>query len=264
VIVRWEIFRVAVMSGIADFRTIYTWRTWLAGWLLRVLFQVAFFALIGRLLDSPETTRYLLVGNAASIAAVEACFVCASTVWERQTGSLPLLVAAPASPLIAFAGRSVFWLGSGTVSASIALFALAPVFSVDLPLARTPLAVLAIVVVGVSVYCFALVLAGFVLRAPEMRNIAGNVAHLSLAVLCGVQVPVTYWPEPVQVVASVLPMNHGLAALRALLDGEPLAGACWSLLLECAVAAAWFGVAALTFNRFVEGGRRSGSIEFGT
>ncbi|MEJ7702864.1 MAG: hypothetical protein WKF47_04025 [Geodermatophilaceae bacterium] len=57
--------------------------------------QVIFFALIGRLLDSPEAAAYLLVGNAVMIAALEAMMVVASTTWERRAGTLPLLIAAP-------------------------------------------------------------------------------------------------------------------------------------------------------------------------
>ncbi len=133
--------RYATAAGWAEFATVYTWRTWTAGWLSRVLCQVAFFALIGRLLGSPEHTRFLLVGNAVLIVAVEACFVCASTTWERRAGTLPLLVAAPVSPLLVFAGRSTFWLVSGTASASISLFVLAPVFGVPLPMPRALLAV---------------------------------------------------------------------------------------------------------------------------
>jgi ABC-2 type transport system permease protein len=75
--------RYAIAAGWADFAVVYTWRTWTAGWLTRVLCQVAFFALIGRLLGSAERTQFLLVGNAALIAAVESCFVCAR--WRPAT-----------------------------------------------------------------------------------------------------------------------------------------------------------------------------------
>jgi ABC-2 type transport system permease protein len=255
--------RYASAAGWADYATMYTWRTWIAGWLTRVLCQVAFFALIGRLLDSPERTHYLLVGNAVLIAAVENCFVCASTTWERRAGTLPLLIAAPVGPLLVFAGRSTFWLASGTATASVALFALAPLFGVGLPWPRALLAVPLIAAVAVATYCFALVLAGFVLRAMETRNVVGNVAHLSIMLLCGVQVPVTFWPAWVQAIASVLPLNHGLAALRALLANGSWVTVGREFALELAVAAGWLLVAALTFHRFAEHGRRDGSIEFG-
>jgi ABC-2 type transport system permease protein len=257
-------FRYAVTTGLADYAVMYTWRTWTAAWLSRVLCQVAFFALIGRLLDSPEATAFLLVGNAVVIAAVESCFVTASTTWERRSGTLPLLVAAPAGPLLAFGARSLFWPASGTVTASISLFALAPLFGVPVPLPAGLFAVPLIALVALSTYAFALTLSGYVLRAMEARNVVGNVAHLSLMALCGVQVPATFWPGWVQAVSGFLPVRHGLDGVRTLLAGGPLSAVGRDALLEAAVGLGWLAVAALTFRRFAEHGRRDGSIEFGS
>lgn len=257
-------FRYAVVAGIADYAAIYTWRTWLAAWLSRVLCQVAFFALIGRLLDSPAATAFLLVGNAVVMAAVESCFVTASTTWERRSGTLPLLVAAPAGPLLAFGARSLFWPVSGTLTASISLFALAPLFGVPVPMPAGLLAVPLIALVALSTYTFALTLSGYVLRAMEARNVVGNVAHLSLMALCGVQVPVVFWPGWVQAVAGLLPVRHGLLGVRALLDGAPAGTVLRHAALEAAVGLGWLLAAALTFRRLAESGRRDGSIEFGS
>jgi ABC-2 type transport system permease protein len=40
-----NVMRHAFHAGLADYRAIFTWRSWLAGWYVRVLFQVGFFAL---------------------------------------------------------------------------------------------------------------------------------------------------------------------------------------------------------------------------
>jgi ABC-2 type transport system permease protein len=260
---RLSVIRYALTSGLADFTVIYTWKTWTLGWLSRVLAQVAFFAVIGLLLDDENATRHLLVGNAVVMVAVEAFFVCASTVWERQAGTLPLLVAAPASALLTFTGRSLFWVGSGTATASVSLFALSPVFGVPLPMPGALLAVPLILLVGLSTYCFGLVLSGIVLRFMEARNVVSNVAHLSVMTLCGVQVPITFWPGWVQTIASALPVNHGLAAVRGVLERAPTSLVVTQAALEFAVGAGWFVVAALTFRHFFEQGRKDGSIEFG-
>ena len=70
-----RILRHSVASGFADYSVMYTPLTWTFGWMARVLCQVAFFALIGRLLGSDEITRYLLIGNAVMFVVIEACFV---------------------------------------------------------------------------------------------------------------------------------------------------------------------------------------------
>lgn len=58
-----RVMRYAFLSGARDYGSIYTWKTWLGGWFLRVLAQVTFFALLGRLLRSDEQTSGDRVGK---------------------------------------------------------------------------------------------------------------------------------------------------------------------------------------------------------
>jgi ABC-2 type transport system permease protein len=82
-----RVLRYAALSGYHDYATIYTWKTWVAGWYVRVLAQVAFFALVGRLLGSDARVHYLLVGNAVMLAAIGGLFAVAGTTWERRQGN---------------------------------------------------------------------------------------------------------------------------------------------------------------------------------
>jgi ABC-2 type transport system permease protein len=257
-----SVLRYAAASGFADLAVVYTWRTWTLGWLSRVLCQVAFFALIGRLLGSPEATRYLLIGNAALIAVLEATFVVASTTWERRAGTLPLLVAAPGNPVVVFFGRSVQWLVTGTASSSIALLVLTPVFGFHLPLPTVLLAIPITATVAWSAFALALLLAAAVLRATQLRNVVGNITWWVVALLAGVQVPTSFWPRWMQTVAVITPATHGLHGIRAVMDGDA-STALRDAGIELAVGAGWLVLAAIAFQRFAESGRRDGSIEFG-
>jgi ABC-2 type transport system permease protein len=260
---RCRVLRYAAASGFADFATIYTWRTWTLGWLSRVLCQVAFFALIGRLLGSPEQGRYLLVGNAVMMAAVESMFVVASTTWERRAGTLPLLIAAPTAPALVFAGRSVQWLASGTATAAISLVGLGLLFGVPLRPAAVLAAVPLLALVSVGTYCVGLLLAAVVLRAMELRNVVGNLAMLGMMTVCGVQVPVGFWSRWLRLVADLFPLTHGLAAVRAVLAGSSAAPVLGEAAAGTALAAGWLLLAVLAFRRLTEHGRRDGTIEFG-
>jgi ABC-2 type transport system permease protein len=256
------VLRYAAASGFADFAVVYTWRSWTLGWLSRVLCQVTFFALIGQLLDSPAATRYLLVGNATLIAVLESTFVVASSTWERRAGTLPLLIAAPGSLIVVFFGRSVQWLVSGTASSSIALFVLAPLFGIGLPMPNALLAVPVTATVSCSAYALGLLLAAMVLRATPLRNIVGNVTWWLVGLLAGVQVPTTFWPGWMQTVAAGLPATHGLHAIRAVLDGDP-STALRDTGLEVAVGMGWLALAFIAFRRFAVQARRTGAVEFG-
>lgn len=257
-----RVARHAVASGVADFTTMFTWRTWTTAWLGRMVLQVVFFGLIGRLVEDPDTVRFLVIGNAVMLAAVESMFVVASTTWERRAGTLPLLVASPTSPLLVFAARSLHWLATGVVSASVSLVAAAAVFGIALPWPRVLLVPPLILAVGLSTYLFGSFLGALVLRAMEFRNVVGNVVHLTMMAICGVMVPVDFWPPAIQRVAAVLPVTHGLQAVRALLDGTGPGPIVRGVVLELLVGLAWLTLALLSIRRLVDRGRRDGSIEY--
>lgn len=257
-----RILRYASLNALADLRTMFTWRTWAFAWLVRLLCQVSMFALIGRVVGA-DRTAYLLVGNSVFVAATSVMLVCATTALERAAGTLPLLISAPGQVFTVFVGRSVEWLLDGVVCGAVALFALAPAFGVHLPMPTALLAIPATAVIAVAVYCFGLTLGGLALRVIHLRSLVANVGSLSLMVLTGVQVPTSFWPAWLHGLAQVLPMTHGLEAVRGLLAGGSIAGAGAEVLAEAAVGGLWLAAAYLVIRWFCEGGRRAGSIEFG-
>jgi ABC-2 type transport system permease protein len=250
----------------ADLTVIYTPLTWAAGWLGRVVTQVVFFALIGVLLHSPEQVRYLFVGNAVMATAMEAMMCVASTTWERRAGTLPLLVAAPSRLWPVFAGRSLQWLPSGVATASVALFAVGPLFGVTWTVGRAVVAFGCLVVVSLSTYCLGLAVAAVVLAAMNLRNIVSNLSYTGMMLICGVMVPVKFWPGWVQGFAQVIPLTHALAAIRTLAGASPaipLTGRVTTGLgLALATGLGWLAVAAVLLEVLAEVGRRTGSIEF--
>jgi ABC-2 type transport system permease protein len=257
-----RVLRYAVLTGYYDYQTIYTWRTWFAGWYLRVLSQVAFFALIGRLLHSHARTEYLLIGNAMLLAASGAMVAVASTQWERWAGTLPLLVAAPVSHVVVFAGRSLAFVADAVVTSLGAFFAAAAIFGVGLPWPRVLLLPLLVSTIAIATYTLAIFLGGCALRAPGLRNVVSNVASTTMMALAGVNVPVAFYPSPVHALSYALPLTFGLHGVRTLLAGGGGLTVLGDVGLELAVAAGWLALALVTFDRFGERGRRDGTIEF--
>jgi ABC-2 type transport system permease protein len=257
-----RVLRHAAITGYQDYKTIYTWRTWLAGWYLRVVSQVIFFALIGELLGSRARTHEILIGAAVLLATVTSFIAVASTAWERWAGTLPLLVASPSSPVIVFAGRSVTFIADGVLTSLGSFFAAAVIFGLPLPWPHVLLIVPLTLLVALSSYMLAIFLGGLVLRAMSTRNVVSNLATGTIMAIGGVAVPVTYYPEPVQWFANLLPLTHGLQSIRDVLNRAPAADILANVALEALVGLGWLGLALLTFNRLAEGGRRDGSIEF--
>lgn len=258
------VLRYAFLSGWQDYQTIYTWKTWLAGWLVRVVAQVSFFGLIGQLIDSQETTAFLVVGNAVLLAALGTMFSIASTSWERWQGTLPLLVACPTGSVLVFLGRSTFWIPDAIASSLGTFFICAAIFDIALPWPSVLLVIPLIALVALSTYCLGVFLGGLVVRNPNLRNLVANLTWLTMAAIGGVNVPLSFSPEPLQWLANGLPLTHGLRAIRGVLDRASAGEIALQAGLEAGVGAVFLTLAVLTFDRFAERGRRDGTIEFAT
>jgi ABC-2 type transport system permease protein len=145
-----------------------------------------------------------------------------STQWERAHGTFPLIVASPSRLEWVLAGRSLQWPLSGAATSSVALLVLAPILGVTVPWGRAPLIVVLVLLVSFASYALGLVIALAALPWPGVRNIVYNVSYLVMLAICGAQVPVRFWPAPVQVLAESIPATWGITAIRAALSGQPV------------------------------------------
>ncbi|MDT8912747.1 ABC transporter permease [Amycolatopsis sp. PS_44_ISF1] len=254
------IIRHSAGNALADLRATYTWKTWTFGWLGRMLAQVTFFTYLGQAVGGGQT-GFLVIGNAVMTSVIEVLSVVASTTWERMTGTLVLLAAAPARPLWVFFGRSVQWPISGSGTSLVALFGLGPLFGVHWPVWQIAPVVALVLLNAFATYCFGLFLAALVLNAPGVRNLVSQSAYLLMMAICGVQIPLDRWPAAVGVIARGLPLTHGLAAIRAVAaDGAPatvLAELGWTVL----TGAAWLAAAYVAFDKFMDRAKRSGAAD---
>jgi ABC-2 type transport system permease protein len=249
-------------NALADARVVYTWWTWTFGWLGRMLAQVVFFTFLGSVVVGPQRAAYLVVGNALMISVIETLSVVASSTWERLSGTLTLLAAAPSRTVWVFFGRSIQWPVSGTATSLVAMFVLGPAFGVRWEPAQALWAALLVVLTTVTTYCFGLFLAALVLGPSGLRNVVSSAAYLLMMVVCGVEVPVSREPAVVRVIGDAVPLTHSLAAIRLVLSGagpaEAVVPACWAL----AAGACWLAGARFAFISFMNRGRRAGSFDF--
>ncbi len=247
----------------ADLAATFTPLTWTLGWLGRIVAQVIFYALIGSLLGSPDRMRYLYIGAAVVATAMETLLVVSTSTRERYSGTLPLLVASPSRLWPVFLGRSVQWLPSGVATATVALFAIGPAFGVRFTLSSGFAAFGVLVLVAITTYGYGLALAALVLRFMRLRNWATNLSYTVMMLICGVTVPLSFWPVWLQGAAQVFPLTHTLHVIRLLEGGT---GDSLTILTSLGLAVltslGWYGVAAFLLERLATAGRRRGSIEF--
>lgn len=255
-----RVFRYGLLVGARDFTIFWSWKSWLGGWMLRILTNALIWVLVGRLLDSATLLNYLLIGNAAT--AGFGTWAVAAAAWDRHDGTYPLLVIAPANLAAAIIGRMSIWMFGWIVSSFLTFILLFAIFDFR-PHWQAIVALPAIIVLlSVSTFFFSTFLGSFANLVPKLRNLIGWALIFGIMTFTGVTVPVTFWSEGVQLVAAVLPVTHGLEALRLLLNHGPIANILIGLGLELLVGLVWLALAIVSFNRFAERGRADGSIEF--
>jgi ABC-2 type transport system permease protein len=258
-----RVFRYGLFLGFQDFKTFWkNWRVWVMTHLLRVATSAIMWVLLGRVTGSEEGVYFLLVGQIVIAGPQYVGWTVAAFTWDRMfIGTYPMLVAAPCSLVPAMVGRTSIWLLNGIATSLITLAVLAPLFDLPLSLSAIVWLPVLIVVVCVSFYGLAFCLGSLVNWVPQLRNIVHNTTSLLITTFCGVVVPVAFWPNWVERLAQILPVTHGLEAIRLLIRDAPAREIAWGTGLEIFVGLAWFAVGILTLDRTVNLARRRGTID---
>lgn len=254
--------RYSAQNAVAELKATYTVWTWTFGWLVRMLAQVCFFALLGKVMGSSEHMRFLVLGNSLMICAVESMMVVAAVVKEREYGTLPLIVASPGRLIWVYVGRSLHWPFSGAGTSLVALLGLCPLFGVTWEWRQVPWIAGLVVLTAVTTYVFGIFFAVAVFHGSDLRNIVSNVVAWSLAVVCGVQVPVAFWPGWVEVVAWFVPITHALQGVRELQAGADVVTVLPDAGLAVLTAAGWLGAAQLLLHVLIRRAILRGRIDF--
>lgn len=252
-----RLLALGVVSSATDHRRMFTWRSWTFGWLARLLAQVIFFSLLGRLLQDAALERYAAVGNALVLAPLAALGVVSSLSMERRTGTLQFLLLGRAGPFPVLASRGLYWPADGLLTSTAALLLVPPLLGISLPLDRLWRLVPGALLIAASAYALGLALAGVSIRWPESRTYLTAMTSIGLLVLTGVN---TQAPEsgPAGVLAHLLPVTNGLAGQRAVLAGEP---ALADFRGEALVALGWLAVAYLVLVVSIRSSVRAGRLK---
>jgi ABC-2 type transport system permease protein len=224
----------------------------------RAILQTAFVVLLCQFVGGAELRRYAFVGAVAltltlsttvGIADVPSNDKGAGTFWRIRTGRL--------SPFTVFAVRSWPYPVAGFGTAVLTLVVVAPAAGVVwlgpqlLPLLLC-LAVLAITTSAAG-------LAGAAFAVGRRADVLiGNLLAYLMLLSSAALLPAgrIRW---VDLLGSVLPMRHGLAAIRATQANEPFAAL---LAAETAVGAGWLAVAWILIRLQVHRARSSGHDDF--
>ena len=257
-----RIFFQALRVGYTDFTLFWTWKSWIGSWLLRTVSSAMTWVLLGRLVGGERTVEYLLIGNAVLAGPASVCWTIASSTWDRFEGVYPLQVIAPSSLLPSLAGRSFVWVLNGIVTSWVVFAVLALGFDLPFPTRALWLVPPLVVVICLSTFGYSLLVGAFVARAPRLRIMINFGSTNVLMALSGVSVPISFWPAGIRALTTILPVTHGLRAVRLSFAGGALAEIALLSLRELTTGLVWLALAWLVVDKLAASGRRDGSIEF--
>jgi ABC-2 type transport system permease protein len=214
--------RLFILGGAIAYRALFMWASptmFVSTLLVAPLFQLLFFAYLGRQLGVADATFYV-IGNGIEVSSFACVFGGTMAVAnERTFGTLSHVMLSPRSRFAIFLGRAVPYAASGfltslfTITVGAIILHLEIKSDVWLPL------VVVMMVSSVAATMFGLTLGAIALRARDVWFLPNVVAVIML--LCtGAQLPLRYLPNWLQHVGYALPLTHGIAAARALVAGQ--------------------------------------------
>ncbi|WP_456278967.1 ABC transporter permease [Bacillus sp. AK128] len=209
-----------------SYKALYSFQTLRLFILFRIVdpfLHYLFFATLASALVGSDYLTYVVIGNIAY-------YTCHTMMinfmnmfrLERRFGTLELNIASPTPTLFIILRKAVVPLLDGLFVFIIGLFIGSILFGLPFPFERFGELMLLFVVMLFSILCFSLIFASISLLF-ENANLFLNMAIAVFHVFCGVNFSVTLLPEPMEMIARILPLTHSIEALRSIYGAESYA-----------------------------------------
>jgi ABC-type multidrug transport system permease subunit len=205
----------------------------------RAVVQTLFFTVLGGVLSGAEGRRFAYVGGVAMILVAAVCAdVGEVPVADKWSGTFGRLRTGVVHPFVVFALRCWPYPVTATALAAVAIMVVGPLTgqAALVPALLSWLPVYMLMAVTASAATLAAALLSLGRRADVL---ATNAVSFGILLASGVFLPPGRMPV-VDAVGTVLPVRHGMIAVRAGLDGRPFVG---ELVAEAFVGVGWALVA---------------------
>lgn len=180
--------------------------------------QILFFVLMGRYAGADTT--YLVIGNSVRLVATSGLWGVVSVILnERRARTLPSVIASSTPGAQTFYARALAQVFDGLVTVAFGFAIGALLFGLDFSRVDWGWFILSLLAIAYAVSGFGLAVSSTLLIGTE-ANLVANLAFNLLLLFCGVNFPIQSLPLPMQSLASVLPLTHGLEAIRNVFGGQ--------------------------------------------
>lgn len=168
-------------------------------------------------------------------------------LWDKKFGFLKEMMVAPISRASIVLGNNLS-IATISILQGIIIISLAPLIGVDLNLFYIPIALLFILMIGLTFTSVGIALST---QMEDFGSFQGIQTFLTLPLflLSSAFFPVTELPYPVQIVAYFNPLFYGVDGLRGALIGVSMLSVWFDLLVVIASCAGLISLSAFLFNR---------------
>lgn len=237
--------------SLLGYRALFAWLNpldYLTIKLIEPIAQMLFFVLLGQF--AGHDPAYFVLGNAVRLAAISGLYGCVMVmIEERMSGTLQLVIASP-TPMAQTLLARIALQGIDGVLTSLLGFTVGILFlGLDVSQVQWGWLILALLVTSYAIAGLGLFVSIFGVFGVDLTFMM-NLAYTLLLLLCGVNFPITSLPMPLQVVANLLPLTHGLTAVRAIVVGN-LTDVPLQLGLEALIGLA-YGIGGYLLFRYAE------------
>lgn len=227
----------------------------------RILLQSLFFVYLAKAAGGEPLARFALIGNAVQIAVFMAMLSMEVVVeTEKWANTFQYLIASPASWFPMMLGKSMSYYGDALIASTVTFSVLIPLLHVQISFVNLMRAVPIILITLASASSLGWCIGAFSLPIRWGFMICNWLAY-AMMIFCGVNIPTSSLPTAIQVVGSLLPVTHGLQAVRAIIDGATYASVLPLVGDEILIALAYSAVAWFTFGYRMRVTRQRGSFE---
>jgi ABC-2 type transport system permease protein len=247
-----------------SYKSVFLWLNWpaySASVIVNPAANVLIYGLTGRFALGSDAAEPFLIGMTAyAVTAILVGGIIQGFYYERAFGTLSLLFLATGNRLSIYFGRGVLHYPNAALCV-LASVAAAIALGVDFGRADWPGVLLSYAAMAASVTLFALCLGNLVIVFREWSIMLAFV-QTALISLTGVVVPRDELPPGLRQSGDVIPLSHGLQALRGSIAGQGLGAVADELMLELAVGLLFALLGFTLYTSIERQARRSNAYEF--
>lgn len=230
--------------------------------MLTNLFSMYFFFLLASYVGNPDVgPEFVIIGNAVQSMATSTLYSAANiSGTEKHTGTLGPILSSPSRMFHIFFGKSAFSITGGVISVTVSMLYAVFIFGVDFGSAN---------LVGVAIVslltCFSLMGMGlavgsvgiYLRTAAILASLFGYIGLL----ICGVNFPVSYLPEWLQVFSYAMPLTYGVEATRMAVEGASISSMGGPLAIMVLLGSVYLMISWFLFGAFERISRKKGATD---